>query len=87
MPLVDVADFKSQLLVAIRSPRFLMLSPEELTDRHAQGIAICKEGYVLLYSTNVGHFKSLSSQVENGITRVEALTVSCHFVTMENVIC
>ncbi len=64
MPLVDVADFKSLLLVANGSPRFLMLSLEELTHRHTQGITICKEGYVSLYSTNVGYFKSLSSQVE-----------------------
>jgi hypothetical protein len=52
-PLVDVADFESLILVANRSPRFLTLSPIELTDRHAQGITLCKEGYVSLYSINV----------------------------------
>jgi hypothetical protein len=52
-PLVDAADFESLILVANRSPRFLMLSPLELTDRRAQGITLCKEGYVSLYSINV----------------------------------
>lgn len=70
----DAADFESLLLVANRSPRFLMLSPVELTDRHAQGITLNKDGYVSLYSINVGHFKSLASQVENAITGVESLS-------------
>jgi hypothetical protein len=50
---VDTADFESLILVANRSPRFLVLSPLELTDRRAQGIALCKQGYVSLYSINV----------------------------------
>jgi hypothetical protein len=70
---VDAADFESLILVANRSPRFLMLSPIEITQRKAQGITMSKEGYVSLYSINIGHFKSFASQLENAITGVEAL--------------
>jgi hypothetical protein len=91
-PLVDAADFESLILIANRSPRFLMLSPLEITQRKAQGITINKEGYVSLYSINIGFFKSFASQLENAITGVEALKGNsqasllhkCPFQNIEN---
>lgn len=82
IPLTDVADFDSLMLIANRSERFLMLSPLELMDRNSQGITLSKDGYVSLYSLRIGHsmlkaavdgpddFRSL---LENAITGCERL--------------